>query len=212
MSELPTPPKKSSLTKLSLALSLCMMLGSAGSCRGIAELATWDEPITVPLPALRLPEEADPEWKELAGAWSELKEAQTETYRARRPAMSALAVVNLASSLVLLFGALATAGRFRRGLSALQSGLALSQAYVFLGIAVGTWVQLGLAETAQSVLGPLRQLDHAVAMKATELVGAFWFTIPVTVIGLLIQFLFYLWVSGLLKKPEIQTALTPRPE
>lgn len=175
----------------------------------MAELATWDEPIALPLPALALPEEPDAQWEELAGAWDELKELQTEAYQARRPAMSALAVVNLASSLVLLLGALVTAGRFRRGLSALQSGLVLSQAYVLLGIAVGTWVQLGLAETAQSVLGPLRQLDHAVAMKATELVGAFWFSIPLTVIGMVLQFLFYLWVSGLLRKPEIQAALAP---
>lgn len=201
--------KKSPLAKLPLALSLCMMLGSIGSCRSMAELATWKEPVSIPLPALSLPKDPDPEWEKLAGAWSELKEAQTETYRARRPALGALAVVNLLSSLVLLFGALATAGRFRRGLSALQSGVILSQAYVLLGIAVGIFVQLGLLETAQAVLGPIRQLDHAVAMKATELIGAFWFSIPLTVLGLVLQFLFYLWVNRLMRKPEIQAALSP---
>lgn len=201
-----TSPRKNPLAKLPLALSLCMVLGSVGSCRGLAEVSTWNEPIPLPLPAVAIPEDADEEWQKLASAWEELKEAQTATYRARRPAMSALAVVNLASSLVLLFGALTTAARLRRGISTLQSGIALSQAYVLLGIAVGTWVQLGLAETAQSVLGPLRSLDHAVAMKATEMVGAFWFSIPLTVLGMVAQFLFYVWVNGLLKKPEVQAA------
>src|SRR5690606_15660967 len=98
---------------------------------------------------------------------------------------------------------------FRRGLSALQSGVILSQAYVLLGIAVGIFVQLGLLETAQAVLGPIRQLDHAVAMKATELIGAFWFSIPLTVLGLVLQFLFYLWVNRLMRRPEIQAALSP---
>lgn len=174
----------------------------------MAEVATWNEPRTIPLPALGLPDEVDEAWKELAGAWSELQEAQTETYRARRPAMSALAVVNLASSLVLLFGALATAGRLRRGLSALQSGTVLSQAYVLLGIAVGTWVQLGLVKDAQGILGPLRELDHAASIKATQLLLGFWFSIPVTVLAMVLQFLFYVWVNGLLKKSEVRTALS----
>src|SRR5690606_10733091 len=200
--------EKTPLAKLPFALTLCMVLGSIGSCRGLAEVATWNEPRSIPLPALALPADADETSKQLAGAWTELQEAQTETYGERRPAMSALAVVSLASSLVLLAGALATAARLRRGLSTLQSGIALSQAYVLIAIVVATWVQLGLVDNARRILGPLRQIDHAVAMKASELLGAFWFSIPLTVLGMVLQFFFYLWVSGLLKHPEIRSALT----
>ena len=202
-----TSSRSDALARLPLALALCIALGSIGSCRGLLEVSSWNEPVALPLPALRIPDDADEEWKRLAAAMTELKEALVDTFRARRPALSALAVVNLASSLVLLSGALAAAARLRRGIPVLHSGIALSQAYVALGIVVGIWVQLGLAETTQSILGPLRALDHPVAMQATLAVAQYWFAIPIYVLGMVAQFLFYVWVNGLLKRPEIREAL-----
>jgi|GEM_PF-2643082 len=204
-----TSSRSDALARLPLALALCMALGSIGSCRGLVEVSNRNEPVALPLPAITIPSDADEEWKQLAAAMNELKEAQVETYRARRPALSALAVVNLASSLVLLSGALATAARLRRGLAVLQTGITLSQAYVALGIVVGTWVQLGLAETTQTILGPLRSLEHPVAMQATVAVFQYWLAIPIFVLGMVAQFLFYVWATGLLKNPEVRAALDP---
>lgn len=184
-----------------------MILGAFGSCRGIAEVSTWREPVEVNLPKLPILQEEGADWEKLETAWTELQRAQTEAYRERRPASNALAVVNLISSLVLMSGAMAAGARSARGLSALRAGLSLSQAYVILGLAVGTWLQLGLVQPAQEILTPLRLLGGAAGQAAMVSLAAHWVGIPIAALGMLAQLGFYLWMQRYLRRPEILSHL-----
>lgn len=195
-------PQPKPASKLPLAIGLCMLLASFGSCKGVAELAARHEPVTIALPAIPPPAEEVEEWGRFEAAWKELEEAQTEAYRQQRPMTNALAAVNLVSSLVLLFGALGTGARLRVALPSLRAGLVLSQGYVLLGLVVGTWLQLGLVDIAQEILGPLRVIEGVVGRTAGLSLFAYWLGIPLSAVMMVAQFVFYVWVQRLLQRVE----------
>jgi hypothetical protein len=172
----------------------------------MAELAAHDEPVRISLPAISPPGEEVEGWERFETAWKELEEAQTEAYRQRRPATNALAGVNLVSSLVLLFGAMGTGARLRSALPALRTGLVLSQGYVLLGLAVGTWLQLDLVEVAGQILQPLRAMEGPVGRTAGLSLFAYWMGIPLAAAAMLGQFIFFVWVQRLLQRSEKDAA------
>lgn len=190
------------------ALVACSVLGVFGTVSGFLGLLSWDEPLE-PLPLVALPERPagiDPEaWRRIEEVHGQLPAAQLEVVRRRRPALNALAVVNLVASASLLVGTQLARRRTPGGLSALRTGLGLSEAYAAIALGVNMVVQREIIDTLRPQIDRLAEIPGLSAQVA----ATFQATRALSAAVLLAQLAFYVWMHWYVGRPHVAAVLRP---
>ena len=150
------PPARSPLRRLPWILALCVGLGASGVIFGLSTVLARHEPLALgQLPTIEPPEGEEEAWAPVIAAFEKLPETQLAVLKRHRPALTALAAVDLIASAVLLLGGLRARRRTPGTLRLLTTGLVLSQAYAALKLGLYSWVQVdayrALAPTVQAV-------------------------------------------------------------
>jgi len=193
--------------RVTLVLALCMALGATGFSLGLAGVLSWNEPFPEmgSLQFAASPDEAEA-WRRVEAIY---REAHAAALRQHRPAINALAGVDLISSGALLYGAILAWMRSRKGLAALRTGLVLSQAYAFLAALVHTRVQLGVLDGLRPALAPLLQEGGPVAAAARTMQEAQAGAVALAPAIPLLQLAFYWWAHRWSRRQAVREALAP---
>lgn len=196
-----TPPetKPSPFRRLPLLLALCTSLAAAGTLFGIMEVSAFNEPMGAPP---LFPVSPPTEMQEVAALYEKLPELHVEVMRDHRAQRTALAAVNVISSVVLFLGCLLLRATGRRGLRILFAGLALSQAYAVLETGTSIWYHMDLLPKVRDLAAPL------LAVKTTEMVRAqFLFAhgiaVGIHVLTSLAELAFYVYARSYFRRPAI---------
>jgi hypothetical protein len=189
------------------ALLVCSLLGVFGTVSGFLGITRWNEPIETPkLAPLPAPPEgvsADT-WARVQAAYDELPEALS-VVKKRRPAIDALAVVNLVASAALLVGAQLARRRAPTGLTALRTGLGLSEAYA----AIALWVNVLVQRDVMEAMRPHTQALAGVKGLPAELAAAFELAQVLSSAAVVAQLAFYLWMHWYVSRAAVVAALAP---
>jgi hypothetical protein len=186
---------------LRFALSVCLALGALGVGSGIGAVSSWNEPLQLPRPA-PLPERPagadEATWQALEDLYSRFPEVQLEVMTRRRPALNALAVVDLVSSAVLFAGALLALSRTPHGLATLRAGLGLSEAYAAISLVVNLSIE---REVLAALSIPPGTSVVSLAVAAAQVISA---------LILAAQLVFYVAVHIWVSRPSAAASLAPR--
>ena len=205
------PPKP--VRRLAVVLSVAVGLGAGGTLFGLGVLASWGEPLPPPKPFPLPPPQPGAEalWAVLEDVMEKAPLEAQRVLAAHRPRLTALAVVDVVSSLVLLVGAFLARQRSPAGLATLSTGLVLSQGYAALELVVKVWFEADVFVALRGVVAPLSAESEEGRTMAVLMLAAQALVIAFVAALSLLELGFYVYASRLLRKPEVHQLLAPLP-